>query len=77
MLEHGYPQSEPEDVHKIYAVAEFRHFCYDPRRIRAVDACEHKERARSENHTVDSAESPSYFYYGGGKRFSGYSLDIE
>lgn len=65
VLEQGYPQSEPENVHKIHAIAEFRQLSYEPRVFWKAYACEHKERACREKHAVDRTEGPSYLYYGG------------
>ena len=45
--------------------------------LRTFDTCKHEECARCEKHTVNSTESPSYFYYRGGMEFAGYSLNIE
>lgn len=77
LFEHCYPQPKPEYVHEVHAIAEFRHFCYNLWSFRTVYACEHKERACCENHTVDCTESPSYLYYRRGMKFTGYGLDVE
>lgn len=76
-LEHRNPQTEPEDVHQIHTVAEFRDLHDEPRSFRKFNATEHQERACREKHTVDRAESPPYFQYGRGKDFPRYGLDIE
>lgn len=64
-------------MHKIHAIAEFRHFVYELWSLQLVYACKKKECARCKKYTVYCAESPSDFYHGSGKYFSGYSLDIE
>ena len=64
-------------MHEVYAIAEFRHLCYEPWSLREVYAGEHEECSGCEYHTVDRAESPSYFYYGGSKNLSGRSLNIK
>ncbi len=64
-------------MHEIHAVAEFRHFLYKPWSLQLIYTCKKKECTCCKEHTVYCAESPSDFYHGGGKNFSGYSLDIE
>ena len=60
-------------MHKVYAIAEFRHLCYEPRSPREVYAGEHEECSGCEYHTVDRAESPYLQYFLG---FDSFTYDV-
>ena len=77
MFEYVYPQPQPENVHEVYAVAQFGKVGDQTGRIRAVYAGEHQESPHGKHYTVDGAEGPTYFYDGGCEYLSGDSLYIE
>ena len=77
MLKKRRPQTEPEDVHKIHSIAAFR-YAYDKLgRTLSLNTCEKQESTRSKSNTVDGAERPPYFKFGGDMGHTGYSLHIE
>ena len=76
-LEYVYPQPQPENVHEVYAVAQFGKVGDQTGRIRTVYAGEHQKSPHGKHYTVDGAEGPTYFYDGSRKYLPGDGLYIE
>ena len=76
-LEYSDPKSEPEYVHQVDAVAEFRHAGYECRCRGAAYAGEEQEGAGGEGDAVDRTHRPSDLYYGCRVYYARHGLHVE
>ena len=62
LLEDTHPQAEPQQVHEVHAVAQFRQVGDEA--ARTVNAGEQEEGSCGEGHAVDGAEAPANLQHG-------------